>query len=91
MDPNLLRMLEQQFGVKWDWDAFWKNAEMYNESSRCMIEKWDVNCTEHPQVCGAALALLPPLAAGLPFLNCSGPSADFANHPALRPDRKSVV
>ena len=22
-----------------------------------MIEKWDVNCTEHPQVCGAALAL----------------------------------
>ena len=23
---------------KWDWDAFWKNAEMYNESSRCMIE-----------------------------------------------------
>ena len=52
-----IEFLEQQFGVKWDWDAFWKNAEMYNESSRCMIEKWDVNCTEHPQVCGAALAL----------------------------------
>lgn len=31
--------------------------EMYNESSRCMIEKWDVNCTDYPQVCGAALAL----------------------------------
>ena len=39
-----IEFLEQQFGVKWDWDAFWKNAEMYNESSRCMIEKWDVNC-----------------------------------------------
>lgn len=33
-----IEFLEQQFGVKWDWDAFWKNAEMYNESSRCMIE-----------------------------------------------------
>ena len=52
-----IEFLEQQFGVKWDWDAFWKNAEMYNESSRCMIEKWDVNCTDYPQVCGAALAL----------------------------------
>ncbi len=37
--------------------SFWKNAEMYNESSRYMIEKWDVNCTDYPQVCGAALAL----------------------------------
>ena len=52
-----IAFLEQQFNVKWDWDAFWKNAEMYNESSRYMIEKWDVNCTDYPQVCGAALAL----------------------------------
>ena len=52
-----IEFLEQQFGVKWDWDAFWKNAEMYNDTSRCMVEKWDVNCTDHPQVCGAALAL----------------------------------
>ena len=52
-----IAFLEQQFNVKWDWDAFWKNAEMYNESSRYMIEKWDVNCTNYPQVCGAALAL----------------------------------
>ena len=52
-----IEFLEQQFGVKWDWDAFWKNAGMYNDTSRCMVEKWDVNCTDHPQVCGAALAL----------------------------------
>ena len=52
-----IEFLEQQFGVKWDWDAFWKNAAMYNDTSRCMVEKWDVNCTDHPQVCGAALAL----------------------------------
>ena len=52
-----IEFLEQQFGVKWDWEAFWKNAEMYNDTSRCMVEKWDVNCTDHPQVCGAALAL----------------------------------
>jgi hypothetical protein len=44
-------------GVKWDWDAFWKNAEMYNQMAECMIEKWDVNATDYPQVCGAALAL----------------------------------
>ena len=29
-----IAFLEQQFNVKWDWDPFWKNAEMYNESSR---------------------------------------------------------
>ena len=42
-----IEFLEQQFGVKWDWDAFWKNAQMYNDTSRCMVEKWDVNCTDH--------------------------------------------
>ena len=51
-----IAFLEQQFNVKWDWDAFWKNAEMYNESSRYMIEKWDVNCTNFPRS-AAPLAL----------------------------------
>ena len=52
-----IRFIEDEMHVKWDWDAFWKGAEMYNETTRCMEEKWEVNTTPYPQVCGAALAL----------------------------------
>ena len=52
-----IKFIEDKMGVKWDWDAFWENARMYNEMARCMEEKWEVNATDYPQVCGAALAL----------------------------------
>lgn len=52
-----IAFIEENYNVKWDWDAFWENAKLYNESSECMIQKWEVNTTDHPQVCGAALAL----------------------------------
>lgn len=51
-----IKFIEDTMGVKWDWDAFWKSAEMYNKMAECMIEKWEVNATPYPQVCGAALA-----------------------------------
>ena len=49
--------IETNYNVKWDWDAFWKNAEMYNKEAQCMLDKWDINCTDYPQVCNGALAL----------------------------------
>lgn len=52
-----IAFIEKEMHAKWDWDAFWKGAEMYNTSTKMMINKWDVNCTPYPQVCGAALAL----------------------------------
>ena len=52
-----IEFIEKNYGVKWDWDAFWKNAEDYNRSTQAVIDKWDINCTDYPQVCGAALSL----------------------------------
>ncbi len=52
-----IKFIEDNYNVKWDWDAFWKNAENYNKSAEAIIEKWDINCTDYPQVCGAALSL----------------------------------
>lgn len=49
--------IETNYKVKWDWDAFWKASKVYNEEAQCMLNKWDVNCTDYPQVCGGGLAL----------------------------------
>ncbi len=54
---NCIKFIEDNYNVKWDWDAFWKNAENYNTSTQAVIDKWDINCTDYPQVCGAALSL----------------------------------
>lgn len=52
-----IKFIEDHLNVKWDWNAFWAAAEDYNTTCRCMVEKWDINSTDYPQVCGAALAL----------------------------------
>ena len=54
---NCIKFIEDTYGVKWDWDNFWKKAEEYNISTECMEEKWNVNCTPYPQVIGSALSL----------------------------------
>ncbi|HZK10468.1 MAG TPA: 2-hydroxyacyl-CoA dehydratase family protein, partial [Clostridia bacterium] len=52
-----IEFIEDNFDVKWDWDAFWEGCQMYNQSSQYAINKWDVNTTPYPQVKGSALAL----------------------------------
>lgn len=52
-----VEFIEKQFNVKFDWDAFFEGVKRYNQECNFMIDKWDVNCTPYPQVCGAALAL----------------------------------
>lgn len=52
-----IKFIETHYNVKWDWDAFWEGCKMYNEEVQCMLNKWDVNCTDYPQVCNGALAL----------------------------------
>ncbi|MEG1460447.1 MAG: 2-hydroxyacyl-CoA dehydratase family protein [Oscillospiraceae bacterium] len=54
---KFIDFIEKNYNVKWDWDVFWEKAKDYNRSTQCMINKWDVNCTDYPQVCGAALSL----------------------------------
>lgn len=52
-----VEFIEKQFNVKFDWDAFFEGVKRYNNETKYIIEKWDVNCTPYPQICGAALAL----------------------------------
>ncbi|MGB4984934.1 MAG: 2-hydroxyacyl-CoA dehydratase family protein [Erysipelotrichaceae bacterium] len=52
-----IEFIEKNYNVKWDWDAFWENSKKYNESCQAIIDKWDINTTDYPQVCGAALSL----------------------------------
>ncbi|MBK5253613.1 MAG: 2-hydroxyacyl-CoA dehydratase [Peptostreptococcaceae bacterium] len=52
-----ISFIEENYNVKWDWDAFWEGCKVYNEEAQCAINKWDVNCTDYPQVCGGALSL----------------------------------
>ena len=52
-----IEFIEKQFNVKFDWDAFFEGVKRYNIESNCMIERWDVNSTPYPQICGASLAL----------------------------------
>lgn len=52
-----IEFIENQFGVKWDWDAYWTVMKRANEETEFMMKKWDVNATDYPQVCGPALAL----------------------------------
>ncbi len=52
-----IKFIEDHYHVKWDWNAFWENAKKYNASTQAIIDKWDINCTDYPQVCGGALSL----------------------------------
>lgn len=52
-----IEFIEKQFNVKFDWDAFFTGIKRYNQECSYILDKWDVNCTDYPQICGAALAL----------------------------------
>ena len=52
-----IKFIEDNYNVKWNWDAFWKNAKDYNKSTQAVIDKWDINTTDYPQICGGALSL----------------------------------
>ena len=51
-----IEFIEKNYNVKWNWDSFWKSAKDYNDTCQYMLNKWDVNCTDYPQVCNGALA-----------------------------------
>lgn len=52
-----IKFIEDRMNVKFDWDAYFKTMARHNEETRFMMEKWDINCTDYPQICGAGLAL----------------------------------
>ena len=52
-----IKFIEDQTGEKFDWDNYFTCMKRYNQETEYMLKKWDVNCTDYPQVCGPALAL----------------------------------
>ncbi|MCR5135204.1 MAG: 2-hydroxyacyl-CoA dehydratase family protein [Clostridiales bacterium] len=55
---GMWRFLEEQYGVKFDWDSYVKYAESQNELTRFEYEKWDVAAnTPYYPINGVAQAL----------------------------------
>ncbi|MFA6866090.1 MAG: 2-hydroxyacyl-CoA dehydratase family protein [Clostridia bacterium] len=52
-----IKWLEEQTGEKCDWDHYFEVAKRYNTETQYMLDKWEINRTPYPQVCGASLAL----------------------------------
>ena len=48
-----IEFIEQHTGEKFDWDAFAKALESYNEVTRFHLDLWEINRTDYPQVTGA--------------------------------------
>lgn len=48
-----IAFIEEHYGVKYDWDEFFKHAEWMNEQNTIEIEKWDYFRTEHSPLNGA--------------------------------------
>ena len=51
---SAIEFIEEQTGEKFDWDAFEKACEIWNEQNKCKFEKWDMNKTNIPPHTGAA-------------------------------------
>ena len=47
-----IKFIEEHTGEKFDWDAFAKALESYNEVTRFHLDLWEINRTDHPQVTG---------------------------------------
>lgn len=54
---NAIRFIEEQTGEKWDWDAYFKCAERFNQETRECIEWMEMTKSDYPQVIGANIAL----------------------------------
>ncbi len=54
---NAIAFVEEQTGVKWDWDAYFECARRVNYATKCRQEWLEMNRTDYPQVFGSNLAL----------------------------------
>lgn len=43
---DCIRFLEEKTGAKYDWEALKAGIEIYNQQTRCKMEKWEMNMTE---------------------------------------------
>ncbi len=52
-----IKFIEDITGETFDWDAYFEMAKRYNRETKHVLEKWDINKTKFPQICGPALTL----------------------------------
>lgn len=52
-----IKFIEDQMGVKFDWDAFFKAMKQYNKQLEYELQKWEINKTDYPQMTGATFWL----------------------------------
>ena len=51
---SAIEFIEKHTGEKFDWDAFKKGCEIWNEQNKAKFEKWDMNRTSIPPHTGAS-------------------------------------
>ena len=54
---NAIKFIEKQTGETFDWDAYFKSIEVYNEESKQFLEWMELSRSEYPQVIGNNVAL----------------------------------
>ena len=47
-----IKFIEEQTGETFNWDTFMEAIEIYNEQTRYELQKWEVNCSDYPQMTG---------------------------------------
>ena len=52
-----IAFVEEHYGVKWDWDEFFKYAKLINEQNTIELEKWDFFKTPYSALTGIAETL----------------------------------
>ena len=54
---NAIAFVEEHYGVKYDWDTFYKYAEIMNEQNAIELEKWEIFKTPYSALSGIAETL----------------------------------
>ena len=54
---NAIAFVEEHYGVKYDWDEFYKYAEIINEQNAIELEKWEIFKTPYSALSGIAETL----------------------------------
>ncbi len=54
---NAIKFIEDNTGEKFDWNAFFKTMERFNEETKHLLEWYEISRSKYPQVTGNALSL----------------------------------
>ncbi|WP_459129649.1 2-hydroxyacyl-CoA dehydratase family protein [Guggenheimella bovis] len=47
-----IKFIEKHTGAKWDWDAYFKAMDRFNQETDFELRKWEMNQTPNPQLIG---------------------------------------